>query len=106
MTTRPEIDMNELVYVSQYRRLQRYGGPEEGGWYVTCGHYCGQSVGPFPRSEAMKVQKTLKEAAWATSSRISAHTYRMGDVYYNLEVTKGEHHKTWDDIPREEFVYS
>ncbi len=106
INNRPEIDMDEPVYVSQYRRLTRYGGPEEGGWWLAIGHYTGQSFGPFPRSEAMKVQKAAKEAAYVASGRIRQHQDRMIDIYYNLEVTKGEHHETWDDVPSEAYVYS
>jgi len=106
MTNRPEIDMDEPVYVSQYRNLQRYGGPEEGGWWVSCGHYTGMSLGPFPRSEAMKVQRAARAAAHVAGGRIRQRADGMTYVYYNLEVTKGEHHETWADIPSEAFVYS
>ena len=97
---------NELVYVSQYRRQQRYGGPEEGGWWVSIGQYTGNSFGPFPRSIAMVVQKEAREAARRTGMFIVAKSHRMDDVYYNLEATKGEHHETWEDVPRESWHYS
>lgn len=29
-----------MFYVTIYETNQAYGGPEEGGWYYSCGHPC------------------------------------------------------------------
>ena len=54
----------------------------------------------------MRVQKEAKEAARRTGSFIAARSQKMDDVYYNLEVEKGQWHEEWEDLPAGSFVYS
>lgn len=93
----------KLVYVSQYRTQSRYGGPEEGGWYVRINQYFGNSIGPFVVEKATEVQKLAQEVAWKTNTRIGV--WQMENVRYFLEEEKGMYHKEWEDVPREEFYY-
>jgi len=100
-----EISDNDLVYVSQYQRLQQYGGPEEGGWWVSIHQYTEQSLGPFRRSQAMIVQKAANTAANSTHGLLAARHLGMGDIFYFLEEVKGEHHQEWGDLPNEAWYY-
>ena len=93
----------KLVYVSQYRTQQRYGGPEEGGWYVRIRQYFGDSIGPFIIEKATEVQQLANKAASRTSMRIGV--WQMEGVIYLLEEEKGMYHKEWEDVPAGSFVY-
>ena len=51
-------DANEF-YVGKYKQYERYGGPEEGGWWYFNYDYLGESVGPLPKEEAIAALKAL-----------------------------------------------
>tara|TARA_R110002020_G_scaffold176471_2_gene368745 strand:- start:3146 stop:3442 length:297 start_codon:yes stop_codon:yes gene_type:complete len=93
----------ETKYIGQYRTESRYGGPEEGGWYVRINVYMGNSVGPFLTEKAIEVQSALKEAQWRTSA--SPYLKHLDRRTFILEDKPGQHDKGWEDVPSEAFVY-
>tara|TARA_R110002020_G_scaffold24916_1_gene81284 strand:+ start:1285 stop:1626 length:342 start_codon:yes stop_codon:yes gene_type:complete len=46
-------------YVGKYRKHERYGGPEEGGWWYYNYEYTGKSIGPLPKEKALELVKSL-----------------------------------------------
>ena len=56
----PEAEIPEQVYLSLYEKEQRYGGPEEGGWWYTWYTLC--SYMSFPSREvAEEAENKLKD---------------------------------------------
>lgn len=63
-------DGNPIHFVNVYRVGQGYGGPEEGGWWFTCGEP-EASVPCYSREQAEEVREQLREQFPDTHKRYS-----------------------------------
>ena len=62
-----------MFYLNEYRTYQEYGGPEEGGWWYSCGQFI-QCHGIFENAEGAKPD-TAYQAAVAVRDSAEMQEY-------------------------------
>ncbi len=80
------------VFVNVHEISQAYGGPEEGGWWVTCGEFI---IGKVTTPENLDAVMAEMEREYPEQSQ--------GRPYYSVNYHGGDYRVSWDDHPGESY---